>query len=211
MNPVTIAKIGAVALPLVASMFQRGGRKKVDWGSIERWLGGIRPSGYLTDADYAAAETTRSRLARDATTSAALLRTEAMRRARQRGLGTAPALETTLARIGEAEARGRQSAGESAEEQLYSVRLGNQRFEQEKALALIGSRIQDVIGGRAAGDARQAAFWNSVIDYAPAALDALGRMSPGTRAAVRRFNPSSGRLEIIDSPLTEDSPDRLYG
>jgi hypothetical protein len=180
----------------LGALFGRGG-KDIDWGQFMRWLDTVQPEGYLTAEDRAAAEQTRSRLTAGANASTGNLRLEALRRIRQRGIETAPANEATLSRIDQIGAGGAQHAGDVAEEQLYNVRLGNKRFAQGKAMALIGGRLQDLTGGRARADARQSEFLNSLIGIAPSVMDAIDKHT-GKPGGTKSYNASTGRIENVD-------------
>ena len=200
-------RISEALAPFALSAFQR--RRRVDWGGLQRWLGGLRAEGYVSPEDKAAAGLTEARLSRAATSTAAGQRLEANRRATQRGINTAPAMEATYGRIGQTEAGGRQAAADTAAEQEYSAFLGNKRFEQGKLMGLVGARLGDVARDQSRQDLQQSSFWNSLLEYAPTALDsvdAIIRSHPrGSAAVPRRYNHALGRFENSGLPAGDSA------
>lgn len=176
--PLPLLAIGKAALTygpaIYGALKAGGGGKGLDWNSLSAYSDSLKPQGYLTPEDLGAAASTRGRLRRGVSASAGTLRADAMRRARQRGTGTSSAVEATLGRIGEGEAAGHERAGESAEEQLYNVRLGRERFGQQKALTILGGKIRDEGYVRQSRTLRQTAFLNSLLQLSRGTISALG-------------------------------------
>jgi hypothetical protein len=197
--------LGLSLAPFALAPFQK--KKKINWNAERAYADSFRPSGYLTPEDLASGEAQRARGVRGATATAGLQRLEAMRRIRARGIDSAPANEATLARVDQGEARGRQAAGDAADEYLSNIRTGNQRFEQNKAMALIGGHLQDTVRGGARADAQQSTFMNSLLDYTPAALGAIDQMHAGkaVKAGRKQYNAATGKIEPVSDRGSYDS------
>jgi len=144
------------------TIFSSSGRPDIN--RILRYIDARRPRGYLDPEDYAAAEGTRSRLSGQASRTAQGLRYEALRRYSQRRLVGSPAEETTLSRVGEIEAAGRERAGDVAEQQLYDIRLGRERYGQQVNLAALGYNVNEAYRNQARSDAQQSTFYNSLLE-----------------------------------------------
>lgn len=170
----------------------------------DRYMG-IRPEGYLTNADQGLIEATRARGTRAARATGALARAAAGTQARARGLSGASAA-ALLTDAGQAEARGRESAFLAASDLGGSLYGNNRDFEREKLFKAWGSEL-----GAAAGDAAQSAqqeagLWNSIIGAAPIVASAWGGVptapagvtpaavaAPASAAApASTYNPSAG-------------------
>jgi hypothetical protein len=203
------AALGLKAAPYLLGAARLLGRRRrgANWDQLQQFSQGLRPSGYLNQADYIAGEGVRRRLSGAATESGANLRLEALRRLRQRGVDVAGASEATLGRIGETEAAGHERAAQGAEEYLGNVRLGNQQFEQQKALQLLSGRIGEATGERSRADLRDTTFFNSLLDITPSIMGGLDQLSAGTAAAESplergsgRYNPATGMFDFDSSP-----------
>lgn len=191
-NPYLTA--GSMLAPFLLAPFQH--RKPVDWAGLGRYADSLRPSGYLTPEDLAAGEATKARLTRGAEATGKLQTFEAMRRIRARNLASAPAAEATLARVSQNTARARQAAGDTSEEQLYDIRKGNQRFEQQKDIALLGGRISDAVGQSRLADARQSTFFNSLLEYMPSVMAGLDKLHSTAGVTGRKvYNPATGSFQ----------------
>jgi len=137
-------------------------------------LRGARPTGYLTPEDHRSAELTKGRLAEGAQSEGRLAGYEVSRRARARGLGGSPSEERDQARVGQQVALGVQHAGDSAEEQLYNTQRGREAFQQSSELAIFGANTGEAAREAARQDAQHAEFWNSLNEFMPTILGALG-------------------------------------
>lgn len=145
----------------------------LDYGPVYDYLRNLNPTGELRAEDYAAGENLRGRLVSAAGETGGGLRMQALRRYRTYGLGTSPAQETSLQRIGEQEALAREHAGTSSEEYLSNLRLGRERFGQQKGLLEFQARINEITGNRQRHAISQASFLNSLLEFTPAIISAF--------------------------------------
>lgn len=191
--------LATVAAPLVVQGVSRlfGRRRKPpDINAIIRRYLAARPGGYTTEEDRIAAELTRSRGTRAAEEFGRHSREQAARDLQRRGILMSPAATATTTRIGQVEAGGRERAAEAASAQLYDAFGANRAFEQNKLMSAFGSEIGKAQADQYRGDAREATFWNSI-------LDVVGNVAPlfnptaaqpaytGTSAAT--YDPTGGR------------------
>lgn len=142
-----------------------------------------RPTGYLTDEDRRAAELTKGRLTEGAQRQGQLAGYELQRRTAQRGLAGSPSDERARARVGEQTALGVQHAGESAEELLYNTQRSREAYQHQGDLAIFGAQVGEAQREQERQQAEQGAFWNSLNEYIPTIINALGpntAMAPGT-------------------------------
>lgn len=182
-------------------------RKRPNVGKINAKYLGMRPEGYTTAADLAAAELQRQRGTASAARSGTLARERAGQQARARGLGgaSAAALVTQGDQI---EGQGRELAAEQANNFLADRFSNNLGFERNKMMTAWGGELGAANQEAARIDAQQASFWNSVVEAAPLMAGSVGALgtsptpgatpgqppaSPGTTPS---YNPSvipSGR------------------
>jgi hypothetical protein len=186
-------KLAPYAISALGVLGSRNRDKDIDFNSL---LNVDYPTGKLTDDDIWAAERTKTRLGRAVRDRAGQGRQLARRRAAMRGTLGSSALETTLARLGEGEALGLERAGAVGEEQLSNMRIGRERFAQQRAMAVIGGRLRESSDRRYQGTLRQTAFTNSMLKLSRAMLTSM----PGGGGA------SSGGF--MDAPLDDSY---LYG
>lgn len=166
-----IPALAVAAAPIVAqgvgALLGRKRKKGSNYRALaDRYLG-MRPEGYVTAADKAASERTRSRLAGAAGEAAKGRRTHSMRRLVARGLGGSPAAEAAMLKIDQDEALARQGAGESAAAQEYDAYSGNRRYMQDMVGRAFGVEAGGIAQDQARDDARQATFYNSLLETAP--------------------------------------------
>jgi hypothetical protein len=202
MMPLPLLAAGALkAAPYVISGLGILGsrRRRGEDTDFDSLLNADYPTGKVTDDDIWAAERTKTRLRRAVTDRSGQGRDLIRRRAAQRGTLGSSALETTLARLGEGEALGLERAGAVGEEQLDNMRIGRERFAQNRAMAVIGGRLRDASDRRYQGTLRQTAFTNSMLELSRAMLASM----PGGGGA---GGASSGGF--MDSTLDDSY---LYG
>lgn len=137
-------------------------------------LRSAKPTGYLTDADHRAAQLTKGRLTEGAVATGRHASTEVSRRSRARGLAGSPSEERAQARVNQQTALASQHAGESGEELLYNTQRGRERFQQDSELAIFNAETGQAARDAARQDAQQGAFWNSLNEFMPTIMGALG-------------------------------------
>ncbi len=164
--------------PALVAAFSKGGQDQIDWNQLQSFSNSLTPEGYVTPTDIAASAATKERLGKSATAKAGEQAAMVRRRAEQRGTGTSPALETSLARVGQNEAAANERAGETAEQQLYNAFLGNKRFAQQKDLTLLGAKVGDLGYARNQANARYSTWMNSLMGLSQAALDHFSGGAP---------------------------------
>lgn len=191
-DPLTGIAIGSAALGAVKGLI--GGRKRPNNRRAIAELRGARPTGYLTSEDYRAAELTKGRLTEGAQSQGRLASTEVSRRARARGLAGSPSEERSQGRVNQQVALGAQHAGESAEEQLYNTQRGRESFQQTAELSIFNAETGAALREAGRQDAQQAEFWNSLNEFLPTIMGALGPAYPTVPAGgVGGFEPSGLR------------------
>lgn len=187
------AKVGTQLAPLVAGLFHR--RQKTP--NIQAILARYRaegPDSYLSASDRAAAARTRAGITAGAATAAETQRGRNQSQVLQRGLGgpAAAALESEAAAT---EAGGREHGAVAEADQLYHT-------GQEKQNTLFGAELGAANLAATRADARDATFWNSMIDltgatsqlWAPPATAAAGTVAPATPSKPGSITPSGPRL-----------------
>lgn len=186
-----IPALAIAAAPLVAqgigALVGRRKKKSNYRALADRYLS-MRPDGYVTDADKAASERTRSRLAGAAGEAAKGRRTYSMRRLVARGLGASPAAEAAMLKIDQDEALARQGAGETAAAQEYDAYSQNRRYMQEMTGRAFGVEAGGIERDQARDDARQATFYNSLLEVAPFLAAYYG----GGASAAQPYGANSG-------------------
>lgn len=140
------------------------------------------PSGALSAEDMSFADRALNRTLEGVQAGTSEATREARRRYQARGIG-GPALEQTLADVTQAGEVGRVKAGESYQDLLHNIRLGNKSLEQERNMFAWGSEVDASKAKTARHYAGQAGFWNSVIDLAPALVGAAATVGTGGLAA----------------------------
>jgi hypothetical protein len=180
-------------LPLVAAGFGLlgrsgggGGDGSVDWPAL---AGYDYPTGKVTPDDIAAAEATKARLRKGVAATAAQRRDLVLRSAARRGLLGSGATQAGLLRVGQDEAAGAERAGALGEELLANMRIGREQFNRQRALTIIGGRLQDASSRRYAGSIRHAAFLNSLLDLSRSSLAALDGTNAGLDSPVNLGEP----------------------
>ncbi len=196
-GPVGIA-LGAGGLAAGSALGHGGGGHgdELDWNTLTGMSDSLKPTGYITPEDIATAEATKTRLRRGVSDTAGQARQMVLRRAAMRGTLGSSALETSLARVEQGEALGNERAGAVGEEQLANMRIGRERFGQQKALTLLGGKLTDMGLARNARTLRHTAFLNSLLSLAQSGLAVYGGAHGGGAGA------TSGGL--MDSPIDED-------
>ena len=159
-----------------------GKKKRPDIRRAIAELRAARPVGYLTPEDMRAAELTRGRITQGVQAQGQLGGYEIGRRFRARGLTGSPSEERSRARLEQQTLLGVQGAGETAEEQLYSMRTGREGFERQKALDIFGAQVGESSRESARIQAEQGAFWNSLNEFVPTILGAIDK--PETASSI---------------------------
>lgn len=171
-DPLTAIAVGSAALGGVKRLFG-GRRRRPDISQAVAELRAYKPRGELYGEDYRSAELTRGRLGEQARARGELAGYEVSRRQRARGLAGSPSEERAQARVGQQTALSLQHAGESAEEQLYNVRMGREAFGNQRELGIFGARVGESAREGARLDAQEGAFWNSMNEFVPTILSYL--------------------------------------
>lgn len=170
-DPLTAISIGSAAVGLGKRIFG-GRRRRPDNRRAIAELRAAFPLG-LTAEDLRSGELTRGRLSESARAEGQLAGFEVSRRQRARGLTGSPSEERAQARVGQQVALGVQRAGESSEELLSNIRLGRERARQEAELAIFGAQTGETARESARQQAEDAAFWNSLLEFAPTIIGAI--------------------------------------
>lgn len=184
-----------MALPIAAGLAAVGAakgilgkRKRPDIRRAIAELRATRAQGYLTPEDLRAAELTRGRLTEGINAGAGEAGDLLARRYRARGLAGSPAEERDRASLEQDRLLGLEHAGEYGEEQLYNIKTGREGFERQKALDIFGAQVGDAAREQARQQAEQGMFWNSLNEFIPTIVGALG---PKTAA------PQGGGIERV--------------
>lgn len=187
--PIPLAAISA-GVGIASKLFGRKTRPDIR-GAIAR-LRASQPTGYLTPADYRAAELTRGRLNEGVQAQGELGGYEIGRRAQARGLAGSPSEERDRARLQQQTLLGAEHAGSTAEEQLYNIRTGREGFERQKALDIFGAETGQAQREGALQQAQNGAFWNSLNEFMPTILNGIGGGGSSAGNTTIGFDPSSG-------------------
>lgn len=175
-----------------------GRRRREDMRRAIAELRASQPVGYLTPEDVRAGEQTRGRLAAEARSQGGLAGVDVSRRSTARGLAGSPSEERALARVGQQTASGVEHAGDTAEEQLYNIRLGREQYGRQKDLAIFGAETGAATQEAQRQSAEEAAYWNSLLEFTPTILGNIDRPAgvTGTTPSTLGFDPG-----LVRGPL----------
>jgi hypothetical protein len=187
-----------VGIGLASGVF---GKKRPDISAAIAQLRAARPTGYLTPADYRAAELTKGRLSETAGEAGRYGGYEVSRRARARGLAGSPSEERDLARVNQQVLLGKQHAGETAEEQLYTTQRGREAWQQGNENAIFSANVGQTRADAARHDAQQAAFWNSLYEFLPTIMGGLSQVGSAPSGGIGGFDTPGGGAGGFDPSL----------
>lgn len=169
-----------------------------------------RVDGYTTAADVANAERTRNKGTASAARSGELARMQANRQVLARGLG-GPAAAALAQKASDVEAAGREDAYNTSANELYGAYNKNKDFAGNQLMTAWGAdigasaqlgqqeyqRAQLDLGANAQADARDATFWNSLLEAAPMVAS---MWNPTGQAAIMGANSPSTVLSGLPVP-----------
>jgi len=195
------AKVATQLLPLALGL----GRKKKKGPNIAALAADYRsrrPEMTLSAEDIAAAGRTRGRITSSAVRSGEMTRMNANRQAIARGLsGTAAAALGTVADAQVAEGREKGALAEA--DQLYATGKDNQSYDRAKEDRIFGALVGDAQQQAQRNDARDATFWNSMMDLTTATsalwnpqAPVTGTTAPGSSVAA---TPTAGRPATVSA------------
>jgi len=190
------AKVGSQLAPLLLGL----GRKKKKGPNVAALAADYRsrrPEMTLSAEDLAAGARTRAGVNASAVRSGELTRMGINRQVAARGLSGPAAAALGLTADAQV-AEGREKGALAEAEQLYQTGRSNQEYDRSKEDRIFGGLLGNAHIEAQRNDARDATFWNSMMDLSTATSSLWGGGATGASGAINTRRP-------IDSPLSPDS------
>lgn len=160
-----IASAAIQLAPVIGGLFRRK-KKAPDANAILSRYRDARPEGYVTEADKAAAERTRTTMAGAAQNVAQQRRMMNARNTTARRL-QGPAAAALEQQATDVAAQGAENAARNSAQQLYGAYNSNLGFERQKMNTAFGAEMGLAAQQQQQNQAEDAAFWNTAMETIP--------------------------------------------